>query len=121
MKMRDQNLDEKKKNDRRLSIPNSPLSKPPSKPLSPFFPPSMYRTRAAKASDAPQIAEFNRKMALETEELELDGPTLEGGVASVFEQPETTSALYFVAEEEEERAEAYPSSIVACAMVKESK
>jgi GNAT superfamily N-acetyltransferase len=54
--------------------------------------------RQALPSDALVIAEFQLAMALETENLQLDRPTCQRGVAAVFEIP--AYGRYFVAERE---------------------
>jgi GNAT superfamily N-acetyltransferase len=51
--------------------------------------------RDAKISDAPMIADFNAAMALETENLKLDPPTVLAGVRAVFSDP--SRGRYFVA------------------------
>ncbi|MCI0358976.1 MAG: GNAT family N-acetyltransferase [Planctomycetaceae bacterium] len=51
--------------------------------------------RNATAVDWPTIVEFNRRLALETESLALDGPTLEAGVKVAL--ADATKARYFVA------------------------
>ncbi len=56
--------------------------------------------REATPDDAASIVEFQLAMARETEELELDRPTLSRGVAAVFAN--NTLGRYFVAEEEED-------------------
>ena len=56
--------------------------------------------RQALPSDALVIAEFQIAMALETENLQLDRPTCQRGVAAVFENP--AHGCYFVAEREGE-------------------
>lgn len=84
-----------------------------------------YKVRAAATSDAPIIAAFNQNMALETENLHLDQAVLQRGVNAVFEEPEKTSALYFVAEEEEvpststwaAASSSAAANVVACAMI----
>ena len=52
--------------------------------------------RAARASDADVIAEYNARMARETEDLELDPATVSRGVRAALADPH--KALYFVAE-----------------------
>lgn len=52
--------------------------------------------RLAEIQDAGTIAEFNRRMARETEHKELDGTVLARGVARVFE--EARRGFYLVAE-----------------------
>jgi GNAT superfamily N-acetyltransferase len=52
--------------------------------------------RAAKPDDAPTIAEYNRRMAFETEKLELDAAVLARGVARALADP--AKARYWVAE-----------------------
>jgi ribosomal protein S18 acetylase RimI-like enzyme len=51
--------------------------------------------RAATPGDLPTIVEFNRRLALETESLILDGPTLEAGVRAALS--DASKARYFVA------------------------
>jgi ribosomal protein S18 acetylase RimI-like enzyme len=53
--------------------------------------------RAARASDAPVIAEFNRRLALESEGRELDPDTLSHGVAALLADP--NRGQYWVAED----------------------
>ena len=52
--------------------------------------------RRATAADADVIADFNARMALETEQLRLDPPTLAAGVRAAL--ADDHKALYFVAE-----------------------
>lgn len=52
--------------------------------------------RAARMDDAPVLVEFNAAMALETEHLSLDLPTLDRGVRAGLADP--NKARYFVAE-----------------------
>jgi len=52
--------------------------------------------RSAQPSDAPAIVEFNRRLALETEDKVLDPGVLSAGVAAVL--GDSTRGLYFVAE-----------------------
>jgi ribosomal protein S18 acetylase RimI-like enzyme len=52
--------------------------------------------REATPSDVPVIVGFQLAMARETEELELDGDVLTGGVQAVFDDP--SRGRYFVAE-----------------------
>jgi GNAT superfamily N-acetyltransferase len=47
----------------------------------------MILVRKANPYDAPDIIEFQIAMALETENLSLDRPTVEKGVAAVFQNP----------------------------------
>ncbi|BBE18822.1 protein export cytoplasm protein SecA ATPase RNA helicase [Aquipluma nitroreducens] len=54
--------------------------------------------RQAKESDSASIVEFQLAMAWETEELQLDEPTVIKGVAAVFEDP--AKGIYYVAETE---------------------
>jgi ribosomal protein S18 acetylase RimI-like enzyme len=54
--------------------------------------------REATPDDWPRIAEFNRRLALETESLVLDGPTREAGVKAAL--ADRSKARYFVACEE---------------------
>ena len=53
--------------------------------------------RAAVQTDAPAIAEFNRRLARETENLMLDSAVLAAGVDAVL--ADQNRGLYFVAEE----------------------
>lgn len=55
--------------------------------------------RPALPTDAPRIVDFQLAMALETEHLELHRPTVEAGVAAVFEDP--AKGCYWVAVAEE--------------------
>src|SRR4051794_2531126 len=52
--------------------------------------------RAARAADAEVIAEFNRRMALETENKTLDPNVLSAGVQAMLQDP--ARGRYFVAE-----------------------
>ena len=52
--------------------------------------------RQALASDSAGIVEFQLAMAWETEQLQLDEPTVIKGVAAVFE--DTSKGIYYVAE-----------------------
>jgi GNAT superfamily N-acetyltransferase len=52
--------------------------------------------RTATPADAQTIAEFNTRMALETEHLHLDPPTVLAGVRAALADP--AKAIYFVAE-----------------------
>lgn len=52
--------------------------------------------RQAIETDAPGIVEFQVAMAWETEQLQLDEPTVIKGVAAVFEDPK--KGIYYVAE-----------------------
>ncbi len=52
--------------------------------------------RVGERKDAATIADFNRRMAWETEHKVLVGPTVSRGVARVFEDP--TKGFYLVAE-----------------------
>ena len=54
--------------------------------------------REARRQDAQSIVDFQLKMALETEDLHLDAPTVQKGVAAVFE--DAGKGLYYVAEVE---------------------
>ncbi|MCL2727289.1 MAG: GNAT family N-acetyltransferase [Bacteroidales bacterium] len=55
--------------------------------------------RDATQEDIPTIVDFQIKMALETEELNLDPDVVKKGVAAVFGDP--SKGRYFVAEEED--------------------
>lgn len=52
--------------------------------------------RPAVPAEAPLLVDFQLRMALETEDLELDRPTVEAGVAAVFRDP--AKGTYWVAE-----------------------
>jgi ribosomal protein S18 acetylase RimI-like enzyme len=52
--------------------------------------------RPARPEDAPAIVDFQLRLASETEGLELDLPTVNAGVAAVFNDPH--KAAYYVAE-----------------------
>ena len=54
--------------------------------------------RQAKESDSASIVAFQLAMAMETENLQLDEPTVIKGVAAVFEDP--AKGVYYVAETE---------------------
>ena len=54
--------------------------------------------RQAKESDSANIVEFQLAMAWETEQLQLDEPTVIKGVAAVFQDP--AKGIYYVAETE---------------------
>jgi GNAT superfamily N-acetyltransferase len=54
--------------------------------------------RQATPADAATIVDFNRRMALETEDKMLDPQVLAGGVAAALADPH--KAVYFVAEED---------------------
>jgi len=56
----------------------------------------MIQIRKARAKDATQIADFQVKMAKETENLNLDKMTINKGVIAVFENP--AKGQYYVAE-----------------------
>ena len=56
-----------------------------------------FLIRPARPADAPFIVDANCRMALETEDLALDRPTVELGVAAVLQ--DSTKGLYFLAEE----------------------
>jgi len=58
----------------------------------------MISIRKARLEDAPAIIDFQKKMALETEQLTLDSGIITKGVYGVFE--ETTRGQYWVAEKE---------------------
>ena len=55
--------------------------------------------REANPADADAIVQFQLEMAKETENIELDRPTVEKGVAAVFDDPD--KGTYYVAEHEE--------------------
>lgn len=55
------------------------------------------KIREAKPNDADAIISFQQKMALETEEMELDYSTISAGVKAVFDDP--AKGKYYVAEE----------------------
>ena len=56
------------------------------------------KVRPAKKEDADSIVDFQLKMALETENLELDQGVVEKGVASVFKDP--GKGTYYITESE---------------------
>ncbi|MCK5278881.1 MAG: GNAT family N-acetyltransferase [Cyclobacteriaceae bacterium] len=56
----------------------------------------MIKIREANRSDAPSIIDFQLKMALETENLELTKSVVESGVKAVFD--EDSKGAYYVAE-----------------------
>jgi ribosomal protein S18 acetylase RimI-like enzyme len=56
-----------------------------------------FLIRPARPADAPFIVDANCRMALETEDLALDRPTVELGVAAVLQ--DSTKGLYFLAEQ----------------------
>lgn len=58
--------------------------------------PDDIRIRAARPADAPALADFNIRMALETESLHLDPAVIVPGVQAVLSDP--AKGLYFVAE-----------------------
>ena len=58
----------------------------------------MFTIRPAAADDAATIAEFQVAMALETEGLDLERPTVAAGVRAVFDDP--AKGRYWVAETE---------------------
>ncbi len=58
----------------------------------------MITIREAKPVDAPEIIDFQLKMAWETEGLELHKETVTKGVKAVFEEP--SRGNYYVAEDE---------------------
>jgi GNAT superfamily N-acetyltransferase len=57
---------------------------------------SALRIRAAESRDTDVLADFNVAMALETENRQLDPPTVQAGVAGMFAQPQL--GFYLVAE-----------------------
>ncbi|HEV8629239.1 MAG TPA: GNAT family N-acetyltransferase [Thermoanaerobaculia bacterium] len=59
--------------------------------------PSAFRVRPAAAGDAPVIADFNLRLAHESEGLALDPPTVRAGVEALLADP--AKGAYFVAEE----------------------
>ena len=59
----------------------------------------MIHTRLSNEYDAPIIADFQIKMAKETEGLELDTSTVKNGVLSVYRDP--NKGKYYVATEED--------------------
>ena len=63
--------------------------------------------RSATADDASIIAEFNIRMAMETENLALDPSTISPGVRAVFADP--SRGQYFVAESD--------GNVVGCLMI----
>lgn len=56
-----------------------------------------FHVRRAAPADAPTVAEFNRRLAIETEDKVLDPQVLSAGVASVLS--DSAKGRYFVAEE----------------------
>jgi GNAT superfamily N-acetyltransferase len=54
--------------------------------------------RQAEQSDSPDIVEFQLSMAWETEQLQLQEPTVVKGVAAVFADP--SKGIYYVAEKD---------------------
>jgi len=59
----------------------------------------MIVIRQAERSDAPSIIEFQKQMAMETENLRLEEEKISGGVYAVFDNP--SRGRYFVAAEDE--------------------
>ena len=57
-----------------------------------------FLIRDARLTDAPFIVDANCRMALETENLALDQPTVRCGVRAILDDP--TKGLYFLAEHE---------------------
>lgn len=56
----------------------------------------MLHVRRAEPADAPAIVDFQIKMALETEGLQLDKLLVQAGVSGVFEDP--SRGIYYVSE-----------------------
>jgi ribosomal protein S18 acetylase RimI-like enzyme len=56
------------------------------------------KIRKARPADAAVIAEFNTRLAWETENLKLDAPTIRRGVRAVLN--DATKGIYFVAEKD---------------------
>jgi len=56
----------------------------------------MVQVRTAKISDSPQIKDFQIRMAMETENLQLDASVVEKGVNAVFK--DESKGTYYVAE-----------------------
>jgi GNAT superfamily N-acetyltransferase len=56
-----------------------------------------FTVRRALPADAPTVADFNCRLARETEGLSLDGPTISAGVAAVL--ADASRGRYFVADE----------------------
>ncbi len=54
------------------------------------------KIRPAKPGDAPTIAEFNRRLASETEELTLDAARVQAGVKALLS--DSSKGIYYVAE-----------------------
>jgi len=52
--------------------------------------------RKARPSDGPVVAEFNKRLALETEDLRLEPACIEAGVAAVLK--DASKGIYYVAE-----------------------
>ncbi len=67
----------------------------------------MITIRRANTKDISCIAEFQQKMALETESLELDKVTLSKGIRAVFQNP--ALGFYLIAE--------YEGLVVGCTML----
>jgi RimJ/RimL family protein N-acetyltransferase len=63
--------------------------------------------RKAKASDIPYLIEFQKSMALETENITLDEKVLSLGLAAMFTDP--SKGTYFIAEDEGE--------VIGCHMI----
>jgi GNAT superfamily N-acetyltransferase len=59
-----------------------------------------FSVRPATLADAPAIAEFNRRLAIETENKVLDAATLGAGVAAIL--ADANKGRYFVADDGEE-------------------
>lgn len=68
------------------------------------------RIREARSNDAPYVCEAQLRMALETENLQLDPATVQKGVQAVFDDP--SRGRYFVAETLP--AQNGPSKLAAC-------
>lgn len=62
----------------------------------------MIKVRLAAAADVPLLAQFNRQMAKETEQKELDLGTITAGVQSLIAQP--AYGFYLIAERDGEAA-----------------
>jgi L-amino acid N-acyltransferase YncA len=67
----------------------------------------MVTIRKAKQTDIPTLVAFQKNMALETENLHLDGETLTKGIQALFNDP--TKGFYNVAE--------LDNKIVGCYMI----
>ena len=62
----------------------------------------MIKVRLAGPADVPLLTQFNRQMAMETEQKELDAGTVTAGVQSLIAQP--AYGFYVIAERDGEAA-----------------